>query len=117
MHVPFTIRLSINHETASAARALTFLTQVVQGIKPRVALDYAMGDGRNSLYLAKLGWKLHGFDMSEVAVNIAKRHATELGLRIDAVTSTDANNEFGKERFDLILFRLVYAAGRCSQSY
>ncbi len=63
-----------------------------------------MGDCRNSLDLAKLAWKIHGFDMSEVAVNIAKRHATELGLRIDAITSTDANYEFGKERFDLILF-------------
>ena len=29
----------------------TFLTQVVHGMKPGVALDYAMGEGRNSLYL------------------------------------------------------------------
>jgi len=26
---------------------------VVEGMKPGVALDYAMGEGRNSLYLAK----------------------------------------------------------------
>jgi hypothetical protein len=30
-------------------------TQVMRGMKPGMALDYAMGDGRNSLYLAKLG--------------------------------------------------------------
>ena len=81
-----------------------FLTQVVEAMRPGVALDYAMGDGRNALYLAKLGWTVHGFDMSEVGVNIAKRRAAELGLKIDAVTSTDANYGFGKERFDLVLF-------------
>lgn len=81
-----------------------FLTQVVQGIKPGVALDYAMGDGRNSLYLARLGWEVHGFDISQVGVNAAKRRASELGLNIEAITSSDADYNFGKNRFDLILF-------------
>jgi SAM-dependent methyltransferase len=73
-------------------------------MKPGSALDYAMGDGRNALYLAKLGWTVHGFDMSDVAIGIAKHRAAELGLTIEAVTSTDSNYNFGKERFDLILF-------------
>ncbi len=81
-----------------------FLTQVVRGMKPGVALDYAMGDGRNSLYLAKLGWTVYGFDISDVGVHAARQHASELGLKIDAVTSSDANYNFGKDRFDLILF-------------
>ncbi|MCL4851881.1 MAG: methyltransferase domain-containing protein [Bryobacteraceae bacterium] len=82
----------------------SFLTAVVEDMKPGVALDYAMGDGRNAIYLAGLGWTVHGFDMSEVAINIAKHRAAEAGLKIDAVVSTDANYNFGKERFDLILF-------------
>ena len=81
-----------------------FLTQVVRGIQPGVALDYAMGDGRNSLYLAKLGWTVHGFDISEVGVNAARRDAAKLDLKIDAVVSSDANYNFAKNRFDLILF-------------
>ncbi len=81
-----------------------FLTQVVEGIKPGVALDYAMGEGRNSLYLAKLGWTVYGFDISNTGVTIAKRHASELGLKIDAQVSSDASYDFGKDRFDLILF-------------
>lgn len=81
-----------------------FLTQVVRGIKPGVALDYAMGDGRNALYLAKLGWTVHGFDISEIGVNAATQHASELGLKINAVTSSDANYNFGRDRFDLVLF-------------
>jgi SAM-dependent methyltransferase len=81
-----------------------FLTTLVEGMKPGTVLDYAMGDGRNAIYLAKLGWTVHGFDMSDVAVKLAKKRAAELGLKIDAVTSTDSSYNFGKERFDLILF-------------
>ncbi|MBN8730332.1 MAG: class I SAM-dependent methyltransferase [Acidobacteria bacterium] len=81
-----------------------FLAELAPTLKPGVALDYAMGDGRNALYLAKLGWTVHGFDMSEVAIGLARRRAAELGLRIDATVSTDAAYDFGKERFDLILF-------------
>jgi hypothetical protein len=40
----------------------SFLTEVVQGLKPGTALDYGMGSGRNALYLAKLGWQVSGFD-------------------------------------------------------
>jgi SAM-dependent methyltransferase len=82
----------------------TFLTHVVEGMKPGVALDYAMGEGRNALYLAKLGWSVHGFDLSDAAVNMAENRAAELGLRIDAAVSTDADYNFRRERFDLILF-------------
>jgi 2-polyprenyl-3-methyl-5-hydroxy-6-metoxy-1,4-benzoquinol methylase len=81
-----------------------FLSQVVSGMRPGVALDYAMGDGRNALYLAKLGWTVHGFDISEVGVNAARRGAAELGVKIDAVVSSDAAYNFGINRFDLILF-------------
>ncbi|MGH9628195.1 MAG: hypothetical protein ACRD7E_07625, partial [Bryobacteraceae bacterium] len=41
----------------------SFLTTVVEGMKPGTALDYAMGDGRNAIYLAKLGLTVHGFDL------------------------------------------------------
>jgi SAM-dependent methyltransferase len=82
----------------------TFLTTVVERMKPGAALDYAMGDGRNAIYLAKLGWTVHGFDMSDVAVSAAKQRAAKLGLKIDAMTRIDADYNFGNERFDLILF-------------
>lgn len=81
-----------------------FLVEVVQTMKPGVVLDYAMGDGRNSIYLAELGWEVHGFDPSKVAVNKAKQRASELGLDIDAVVSSDADYDFGQDRFDMILF-------------
>jgi SAM-dependent methyltransferase len=81
-----------------------FLMAYVADRRPGVVLDYAMGNGRNALYLAKLGWEVYGFDQSEVAVGMAQKRAGELGLRLHTAAVRDSEYEFGKERFDLILF-------------
>jgi 2-polyprenyl-3-methyl-5-hydroxy-6-metoxy-1,4-benzoquinol methylase len=41
------------------------------------ALDIAMGEGRNAVYLAKKGFVVDGVDLSEVAIRKAKRLAKE----------------------------------------
>src|SRR5687767_2540931 len=38
------------------------LADAVKGRKPGKALDVAMGQGRNSVYLASQGWSVTGFD-------------------------------------------------------
>lgn len=81
-----------------------FLSKTVEGRRPGAALDYGMGDGRNSLYLAKLGWQVWGFDPAEGAVALAQKRAAELGLKINTEAVHDRDYNFGKERFDLILF-------------
>ncbi len=81
-----------------------FLEEVVANRKPGVALDYAMGTGRNSLYLAKVGWDVYGFDFSEAAVGMAQQRAHELGLTIHTAAVADKDYDFGKVRFDLVLF-------------
>ncbi len=48
-----------------------FLAETVKGRKPGTALDIGMGQGRNSLFLAALGWQVTGFDISEVGVKQA----------------------------------------------
>ena len=48
-----------------------FLAESVKGRKPGKALDIGMGQGRNSLFLAALGWQVTGFDISEVGVKQA----------------------------------------------
>jgi SAM-dependent methyltransferase len=81
-----------------------FLVQVVQGRPPGTALDYAMGEGRNAIYLASLGWSVSGFDPADAGVALAHKRAKELGLSLDISAVRDSQYEFGKERFDLILF-------------
>ena len=81
-----------------------FLVQVVQGRPAGTALDYAMGEGRNAIYLASLGWSVSGFDPADAGVALAQKRAKELGLSLDLSAVRDSEYEFGKERFDLILF-------------
>ena len=81
-----------------------FLVQAVQGRTPGKALDYAMGEGRNAIYLASLGWSVSGFDPAGAAVALAQKRAKQLGLMLDTSAGRDSEYEFGKERFDLILF-------------
>ena len=42
-----------------------FLVEMVKGRKPGLALDVAMGQGRNALYLASQGWRVTGIDISD----------------------------------------------------
>lgn len=81
-----------------------FLMAFVADRRPGVALDYAMGDGRNAVYLAKLGWDVYGFDQSAVAVGMAQKRARELGVTIHAAAIPDSAYNFGRRRFDLIVF-------------
>lgn len=81
-----------------------FLMETVKGRQPGVALDYGMGQGRNSIYLAGIGWQVWGFDPAEGGVAIAQKQAKDLGLTLHTAAVRDSDYDFGKERFDLILF-------------
>jgi SAM-dependent methyltransferase len=81
-----------------------FLMEMVKGLQPGVALDYGMGQGRNSIYLASLGWQVWGFDPAEAGVAIAQKQANNLGLTLHTSAVPDSAYDFGKERFDVVLF-------------
>jgi protein-L-isoaspartate O-methyltransferase len=81
-----------------------FLMEMVKGRQPGVALDYGMGEGRNAIYLASLGWDVWGFDPAEGGIATAQRRAKELGLTLHTSAVRDSEYDFGKQRFDLILF-------------
>jgi hypothetical protein len=81
-----------------------FLAEVVRGKPSGTALDYGMGEGRNAIYLASLGWRVSGFDPADAPVALAQKRAKELGLALDTEAVRDSEYDFGKERFDLILF-------------
>ena len=55
-----------------------FLIRMMTGRKTGRALDVAMGQGRNAIWLAEHGWSVTGFDISPVAVAQARR------LKVDA---------------------------------
>jgi SAM-dependent methyltransferase len=54
-----------------------------KGLPPGKALELAAGDGRNALYLARLGWKVTAVDFSDVALDRGRSYADRLGLTVD----------------------------------
>lgn len=80
-----------------------FLAEAVKGRKPGKALDIGMGQGRNSLFLAALGWDVTGFDISEVGVKQAQAEAKKRNLKINAQVGDVDKFDYGKERWDLVL--------------
>jgi tellurite methyltransferase len=52
--------------------------------RARRALDVACGDGRNSLYLAELGFAVDAVDVSDVAVAALRAAAVERDLAVEA---------------------------------
>ena len=84
-----------------------FLRSAIGTAVPGRALDVAMGEGRNAVYLASLGWKVTGFDVSEVGLQKALEHAKQAGVTIDAVHSSAESFDYGHEQWDLVV--LEYA--------
>src|SRR6185503_919655 len=80
-----------------------FLAESVKGRTPGKALDIGMGQGRNSLFLAALGWEVTGFDISDVGVKQAQAEAAKRGLKIDARVGDVDKFDYGKARWDLVL--------------
>ena len=63
-----------------------------------------MGEGRNALYLAKLGWDVTGFDPADKVVVLAAQRAETMGLALRTVVAVDTECDFGREQWDLVLF-------------
>jgi hypothetical protein len=67
-----------------------------------------MGEGRNSIFLARLGWKVTGFDVSDVAITNALMKAKKAGVEVKAVRAGYQDFDFGRERWDLIVMTYAY---------
>jgi 2-polyprenyl-3-methyl-5-hydroxy-6-metoxy-1,4-benzoquinol methylase len=81
-----------------------FLVAMTKNLKPGKALDVAMGQGRNVLYLASQGWDVTGFDIAEEGLKVAQANASRAGLAIKTVKAGWDDFDFGHERWDLICF-------------
>ena len=87
-----------------------FLVEMVKELKPGRALEIGMGQGRNSVYLARLGWDVTGFDISERGMQIAQESARAAGVRITTVKATMEDFDYGDGRWDLIVGTYVGAS-------
>lgn len=67
-------------------------------------LDVAMGEGRNSVYLASMGFQVEGVDVSEDAIESARKLAHEKHVRI-TTRLADLEKDFfiDEESYDVII--------------
>ena len=90
------------------------LVDAIRGRKPGTALDLGMGQGRNAVFLAAEGWKVTGVDLSDVAVEQAKRNAAARGIAIDGIVENLDTYDFGTEQWDLITLFYMHSWHRRS---
>lgn len=76
------------------------------------ALDLACGEGRNAVWLAKLGWRVTGVDFSEVAIDRARqataRQPRMQTLRIDWLVEDVSTLVLDAASIDLALASYVH---------
>jgi predicted TPR repeat methyltransferase len=85
-----------------------FIASMVQDLTPGAALDAAMGQGRNAVYLATRGWQVTGFDIAEEGLKVAQADAAKLGVKIATIKSRYQDFDWGVAKWDLIVFSYAW---------
>jgi len=67
------------------------------------ALDIACGTGENALFLAKRGFEVHAFDISDVAIAKARRKARREKVRVSFKVCDALKFSYKPESYDLVL--------------
>jgi tellurite methyltransferase len=81
-----------------------FLVDHIRLLPRGRALDIAMGEGRNAVYLAQMGFEVEGVDISAEAVQAALRLAQEKGVKIRAgVADLEKNYQIEPDSYEVII--------------
>ena len=75
-----------------------FLMELAASMTPGRALDIGMGQGRNAIALATLGWDVTGLDIAEEGL----RQAEAAGPRVQVVRQSAEDFAIGEGQWDLI---------------
>jgi SAM-dependent methyltransferase len=79
-----------------------FLADSIRNLTPGKALDIGVGQGRNSLYLARNGWDVTGIDISDAGVEIARKQAERSKLKFTGLVADFTRYDLGVEKWDLV---------------
>ncbi|NUM87995.1 MAG: response regulator [Bdellovibrionales bacterium] len=80
-----------------------FLVKQLAHLPKGLALDIAMGEGRNAVFLAKKGFLVEGVDISSVAVRKSQELAAESKVKIRAKVADLRKYRIEPRRYDVIL--------------
>jgi 2-polyprenyl-3-methyl-5-hydroxy-6-metoxy-1,4-benzoquinol methylase len=85
----------------SAQPNRTFADEVA-ALEPGRALDLGAGEGRNAIWLAQQGWTATAVDLSDVALEKARKLAEANGVEIDTVVADITSWVPPTEAYDLV---------------
>jgi SAM-dependent methyltransferase len=95
-----------------SAQPNRFLVAEVSDLPPGRALDLACGEGRNAVWLARLGWQVTGVDFSEVAIAKAREQSRAAGVDVEWVVADLVDYSPPERAFELVIaFYLQVTAG------
>ena len=85
---------------------LSQFSRVTDGfLRKGSVLEVGCGLGNNLIALAKLDYSCHGVDISETAINEAKKRSLRKNVKIDFITADIENNTLPFGYFDFIIDR------------
>lgn len=83
----------------------TQLAHLLSGLPGRRAIDMGTGTGQFAVYLARLGFRVTGIDISEKMIQKAREHAELFNLEIDFQQQDAENLLFEDSTFDVVVSR------------
>jgi SAM-dependent methyltransferase len=93
------------HEHLWSVTPNLFVADRLRGATPGRGLDLASGEGRNSIWLASLGWRMTAVDFSEVATARGRSNSDDVEFIVADITDWEPEG-----RFDLILMAYLHLA-------
>jgi SAM-dependent methyltransferase len=100
------------HELVWGAEPNQFVRQQCERLPVGRALDLACGEGRNALWLARLGWQVHGSDFSPVAIDRAReltdRESDAVRERVTWEVADISTSSLPRQRYDLVLISYLH---------
>jgi len=93
------------NELVWSAEPNVFLPPIVERLKVGTALDLACGEGRNTIWLARLGWEATGVDYSPVGIEKAREIANETDVEWIVA---DVTTYVPDRTFDLVMIIYVH---------
>lgn len=96
--------MKMTHTHENSLEPAQFLVKNLELLAKGKVLDVAMGNGRNAIYLAKMGFDVEGIDNSPEAVNNALESARQAGVTIRAqIVNLEGDYHIEKGTYDVIV--------------
>ncbi len=97
------IRWNLKYKEGRKSSLHRTLLEFYHLAKGKKALDIACGTGENAIFLAKKGFDVIAFDVSDIAIKIARKKAKYEKVKVKFKVCDALKFSFGEESYDLIL--------------